>query len=241
MEMFARKSTPEEIRARFDNDVERFSKLEVGQNVAIDSVLCLELVAKAAARCTPHARRVLDIGCGAGNFTIRLKHELDFSEVTFVDLSAPMLTRAAERAAELGLQVETIQTDMRLLELPEESCDVILAGATLHHLRGDEEWELMFRKMVAALKPFGSLWIFDLISHEIPAVHSVQWHRYRDYLLTLGDEDFVRKIFGYIEQEDTPRPVTYQLDLLRRSGLSHVDILHKNAAFAALGGVKLPQ
>src|SRR5262245_11550706 len=31
-----RKSTPEEIRARFDNDVERFSNLETGQSAAID-------------------------------------------------------------------------------------------------------------------------------------------------------------------------------------------------------------
>lgn len=135
------KSTPEEIRERFDKDVERFSKLEVGQSVAIDSVLCLEIIARAAARTTPQAQRVLDIGCGAGNFTLRLKGELDFSQVTFVDLSAPMLERAKQRATEAGIDADTIQIDMRELDLEAESYDVILVGATLHHLREEDRKE----------------------------------------------------------------------------------------------------
>jgi len=45
-------------------------------------------------------------------------------------------------------------------------------------------------------------------------------------------------VFGYIEQEDTPRSLTYQLELLARVGFVRVDVLHKNACFAAFGGVK---
>jgi hypothetical protein len=39
------KSTVQEIRERFDKNVERFSNLEVGQSAQIDSPLALELVA----------------------------------------------------------------------------------------------------------------------------------------------------------------------------------------------------
>ena len=45
-------------------------------------------------------------------------------------------------------------------------------------------------------------------------------------------------VFGHIEQEDTPRSLTYQLELLERVGFTPVDVLHKNACFAAFGGVK---
>jgi tRNA (cmo5U34)-methyltransferase len=45
-------------------------------------------------------------------------------------------------------------------------------------------------------------------------------------------------VFAYIEKEDSPRPLTYQLDLLRRVGFSGVDVVHKNSCFAAFGGVK---
>jgi tRNA (cmo5U34)-methyltransferase len=39
-------------------------------------------------------------------------------------------------------------------------------------------------------------------------------------------------------REDSPRPVTYQLDLLRSVGFKTVELLHKNSCFAAFGGIK---
>ena len=41
-----------------------------------------------------------------------------------------------------------------------------------------------------------------------------------------------------IDLEDSPRPVTFQMDLLRQVGFHHVELLHKNACFAAFGALK---
>ena len=46
-----RKSTTDEIRERFDNDVERFSCLETGQVATIDAPLAMELITIAAIGC----------------------------------------------------------------------------------------------------------------------------------------------------------------------------------------------
>ena len=234
------KSTIEEIRARFDADVERFSNLETGQTATIDSALCLELVAKAAAAVTPHATHVLDTGCGAGNFTLRLRQELPFAAVTLLDLSQPMLTRAAERATAAGLTATTIQADVREAAFAPQSFDIILAGAVLHHLRTDAEWEQTFAKLHAWLRPGGSLWIFDMVAHEHPAIEAFQQQRWIDYLTNHGGPDYAAKVTAYVEKEDTPRPLTYQTELLRRAGFATVDVLHKNAAFAAFGGTIPP-
>ena len=59
------KSTVEEIRQRFDADVERFSNLETGQSATVDAPLAMAMVAEAAPATTPHARHVLDVRCGA--------------------------------------------------------------------------------------------------------------------------------------------------------------------------------
>src|SRR5215470_6017622 len=91
------KSTVQQIRERFDKDVERFSNLETGQSAQIDSPIALELVALSAAATTPHASALLDVGCGAGNFTLKLLQRLPRLDVTLVDRSRPMLDRAVDR------------------------------------------------------------------------------------------------------------------------------------------------
>ena len=46
------KSTPEAIKQRFDNDVERFSNLQTGQTATIDAPLAMELITQAAVHTT---------------------------------------------------------------------------------------------------------------------------------------------------------------------------------------------
>jgi len=42
----------------------------------------------------------------------------------------------------------------------------------------------------------------------------------------------------YIDKEDSPRSVTYQIGLMRKVGFTSVEVLHKNSCFAAFGGIK---
>ena len=233
------KSTVEQIRARFDNDVERFSNLETGQTATVDAPLALELIARAAAAVTPRAAQVLDIGCGAGNYTLKLLQFLPGLDVTLVDLSRPMLERALERVtpATTGT-VAAVSADIRDLELGRERFDIILASAVLHHLRTDDEWRGVFAKCHDALRGGGSLWISDLVRHADPRVQALMWERYGEYLTRFKDEAYRDKVFAYIEAEDTPRPLLFQLDLLRQVGFGAVEVLHKNSCFAAFGAIK---
>jgi len=233
------KSTVEQIRQRFDNDVERFSNLETGQSATIDAPLVLDLITAVAAATNPNAAHVLDIGCGAGNYTVKLLQRLPDLNVTLIDLSKPMLDRALQRLSPLTTgNIAAWQDDIRHIALEPDSFDIILAAAVFHHLREDAEWEAVFGKCYAALKPGGSLWISDLITHDDPAVQAAMWQRYGEYLTQLKDETYRDQVFGYIEQEDTPRPLLYQLHLLKQVGFRSVEVLHKNAMFAAFGALK---
>ncbi|MEM7112580.1 MAG: class I SAM-dependent methyltransferase [Chloroflexota bacterium] len=239
MQPFSKKSTVAQIRHRFDNDVERFSNLQTGQSSTIDAPITLDLIMQAAATNNPDATASLDIGCGAGNYTLKLLQALPDLNVTMIDLSQPMLDRARERVSQATVgTITTHHADIRELTLGEEQFDVIMAAAVLHHLRGDEEWEAVFSKLYRALKPGGSFWISDLIQHSTPAIQAMMWQRYGDYLTSLKDEAYRDHVFAYVEQEDSPRPIMFQLDLLRQVGFSQVEILHKNSSFAAFGAIK---
>jgi tRNA (cmo5U34)-methyltransferase len=227
------KSTIGQIRERFDNDVERFSKLETGQQATIDAPLVLEIVAQTAATHLQAQGRLLDLGCGAGNFTLSVLSRVSPLDCTLVDLSQPMLERARERvgAATSGT-VETAQADMRDLDFGENSFDTILAGAVLHHLRDERDWREMFQHLHKWLRPGGLLFVADLVVFDDPAVHALMWQRYGSYLESLGGAEYRQKVFDYIDQEDSPRSLKFQMDLLREFGFQNYDILHRNSVFA---------
>jgi tRNA (cmo5U34)-methyltransferase len=233
------KSSVEAIKSRFDQDVERFSSLDAGQTTTIDGPLTMSLIAQAAVKVTPHIQRVLDIGCGAGNNTLKLLQSTSPFDCDLVDLSRPMLERAQQRIGDVNTgRIRSYQGDFRSLDLPAGAYDIILAAAVLHHLRDEQDWEATFAKIYHLTAPGGSVWITDLVSHEISAVQAMMWQRYGDYLRELGGQTYQENVFAYIDREDSPRPVTYQLELLKKVGFTQVDLLHKNANFAAFGAVK---
>ncbi|MEL7263820.1 MAG: hypothetical protein AAFP69_03270 [Planctomycetota bacterium] len=85
---------------------------------------------------------------------------------------------------------------------------------------------------------FSSLDTGQAATIDAPLAMALMWQRYGDYLVSIGDEAYRDKVFQYTDREDSPRPVTYQLDLLRSVGFSSVDLLHKNSCIEAFGAIK---
>jgi len=233
------KSTVAEIKARFDNDVERFSNLDTGQLSTIDAKISLELITEAAKRIVPNAENLLDIGCGAGNYALMMLSKVPNLNCTLVDLSKPMLDKAFERVSEKTTNHVTIlQGDIREVGLKENHFDIILAGAVLHHLRDNTDWETTFLKLYSLLKPGGCLMISDLITQDTELLNEYTWERYGNYLEESGGNEYRQKVLDYVAKEDSPRSMNYQLDLMKQVGFRSVEILHKNMCFGAFGGIK---
>jgi len=233
------KSTTTEIRERFDKDVERFSNLDSGQVSTIDAKISLELITEAARRIRPDAQNLLDIGCGAGNYTLMMLSKMKNLNCTLVDLSKPMLDKAYERVSQVTeKKTEIIQGDIREIHLMEDHFDIILAGAVLHHLRDDADWDFVFRKLFSILKSGGCLMISDVVTQDIETLNQYIWEKYGDYLENLGGKEYRQKVLDYVSKEDSPRSLNYQLELMKKIGFRHTEILHKNLCFAAFAGVK---
>lgn len=233
------KSSIKEIKDRFDQDVERFTSLETGQTSTVDATLSLDLISEAAWHLCPNAKDLLDVGCGAGNYSLKLLEKLPNLNISLVDLSPAMLSKAFERVSPATQgTVSTICEDIKNLNQDKDRFDILVAGAVLHHLREESEWVHVFSTFHKLLRPGGVLLISDLVVHTLKPINQLIWDRYKSYLKTLGGEDYQKHVFAYIQQEDSPRSYEFQQKLLLDAGFNYVEILHKNLCFATFCAIK---
>ena len=94
----------------------------------------------------------LELGCGTGFFLLNLKLAgvLDKGHVT--DLSPGMVEVAQRNAAALGFDVEGRVADAESIPYPDDSFDLVVGHAVLHHI---PDVELALREVLRVLKPGG--------------------------------------------------------------------------------------
>jgi ubiquinone/menaquinone biosynthesis C-methylase UbiE len=98
--------------------------------------------------------RSLEIGSGTGYFTLNLMQDGVIESATCTDISPGMLETLEGNAAQLGLTVETAACDAAALPFEDESFDLVLGHAVLHHL---PDLEQAFAEFWRVLAPGGTL------------------------------------------------------------------------------------
>jgi SAM-dependent methyltransferase len=78
--------------------------------------------------------RSLEIGAGTGYFSLNLLQTGVVSHATCTDISPGMVATLAANAQRLGLEVRTARADAESLPFADESFDLVLGHAVLHHL-----------------------------------------------------------------------------------------------------------
>ena len=111
--------------------------------------------------CLGLRKNVLDVGCGTGRFSSKLKGQCD--HVLGIDISTAMINKALKTHA--GLQnLEFVQGDYLYTEFEPESFDAIISIATVHHM----DFRRFLETAKHDLKPGGQLIILDLYQRTTP-------------------------------------------------------------------------
>jgi SAM-dependent methyltransferase len=105
---------------------------------AIGEEQVLTKLAKALGTQPGHYRRALEIGAGTGYFSLNLLRAGVVEQSTATDISSGMLQQLDSTADRLGLVVETVCANAEQLPFEDESFDLVLGHAVLHHLPGLE-------------------------------------------------------------------------------------------------------
>lgn len=98
--------------------------------------------------------RSLEIGAGTGYFTLNLLQAGVVEAATCTDISPGMLAQLADNARRLGLNVATLQADAESLPFPDESFDIVLGHAVLHHV---PDLRRAFAEFARVLRPGGRI------------------------------------------------------------------------------------
>lgn len=187
------------------------------------------LAAEAALAASPKAKRVLGLGTPDDEANSKLSETMgDNCEVVWFG-GGPHKdddgeVKSSETTQETG---QSNAKDFLEAKLEEGEYDVVFANTVFHQLENDTDWHAAFSKAYRILAPGGSFWIFEEVSHEARGV--------RDLLRHSAEADEPSR---EDESKAFPRPVTFQLELLRKVGFDHVDLLHKDANFAVFGAVR---
>ena len=117
---------------------------------------------------------VLDIGCGIGGADLVLAGELG-ARVTAIDIEAPLLARARERAERAGLadRIEYRQVEPGPLPFADASFDHVFTSGVLIHV---EDKPAMLADIRRVLRPGGWLLAYDWMKGEAPlSEHMYRW------------------------------------------------------------------
>jgi ubiquinone/menaquinone biosynthesis C-methylase UbiE len=97
----------------------------------------------------------LEIGSGTGYFSLNLVQLGVIERLTATDISPGMLERLAGTAEALGLEnVTTVETEAEVLPFEDESFDLVLGHAVLHHIPDLDKAFAEFRRV---LRPGGMI------------------------------------------------------------------------------------
>jgi ubiquinone/menaquinone biosynthesis C-methylase UbiE len=98
--------------------------------------------------------RVLEIGAGTGYFSLNLMQAGVVADATCTDISPGMLSALGENAKRLGLDVRAARADAESLPFADQSFDLVLGHAVLHHI---PDLERAFSEFNRVLRPGGRI------------------------------------------------------------------------------------
>ena len=113
--------------------------------------------------------RVLEIGCGTGNITQRMKRAQPGAQLTGIDPDPRALTRAGRKFGN-GAGVRFDRGYAQELPYADESFDRVLSSMMLHHLDDDVKAAAV-AEAFRVLRPGGSMHVVDIVGPHGASAH----------------------------------------------------------------------
>jgi trans-aconitate 2-methyltransferase len=177
-------------------------------------------------------RRVVELGCGTGNLSVRLAARFPDAAITFIDAAPEMIdvTRSrigrlavAARATFLAARFE----DLDLLHEAPGDVDLVVSCISLHHVADKAR---LYRGLAGAIAPGGTFRFADQIRGATDATHEANWNGWLAFCRAPGNctETEIDSLVAHAEAHDHYVPLEEHFALLRSAGFTHPDCIWRH-------------
>jgi tRNA (cmo5U34)-methyltransferase len=175
------------------------------------------------------ATRILDLGCGTGNLTLRLAANHPAAAITAVDAAPEMTALTAERMGAAGAadRLRTIIGRFEDLSFPAGSFDLVTSCISLHHVRDKAD---LYRRIHGWLVPGGTFRFADQLRGGTEELHSINWARWLEFCRRPGgcSEAEVQSLLDHAAAHDHYTPLAEHFGLLSGAGFAGLDCVWRN-------------
>lgn len=177
------------------------------------------------------APRVLELGCGTGNLSLRLAARFPAARITFVDASPEMVELTRARLAEAHPAVAErgtfVVSRFEDLEIEDAAFGLVTSAISLHHVVDKGALFRAIRRMLAA---GGTFRFADQMWGATEANAALNWQRWLQFCRQPGNctEDEIASLVEHAGQHDHYVSVTEHLHLLEEAGFTQVDCVWRH-------------
>ncbi|MBN1802262.1 MAG: class I SAM-dependent methyltransferase [Candidatus Lokiarchaeota archaeon] len=180
----------DEIRARFDKDAPVYD-FDIVRLIPYYEKMLNTTIKSIPFNPTENIR-ILDLGCGTGNLTRKVKLAFPNSKITCLDNSPQMVEQAREKLKEFD-EITFLIQDFNELSF-QENYNVIISSLALHHLVSDDEKKCIYRKIYHSLNNKGVFLNFDNLLGSNDSVQKQYLTEWTDFLRKSFPEEHMRSI-----------------------------------------------
>ena len=185
------------------------------------------------------ADRVLELGCGTGNFSLALAARYPSATITMVDAAQEMIEVTRDRIAAahpaVASRARYVTTKFEDLAL-DDGFDLIASCISLHHVRDKQPLFAALRRM---LSPGGRLCFADQMRADPEDVNQRNWDAWLAFCRLPGNctEAEIEQLVEHAGAHDHYETVAQHLGILGRAGFRELDCLWRSGMWAIVTAI----
>jgi tRNA (cmo5U34)-methyltransferase len=177
------------------------------------------------------ASRILELGCGTGNLSLRLAARFADAAISFVDASPEMVDLTRDRIARhhpgVLARASFVTARFEALEIASGSFDLITSCISLHHVIDKRS---LYQRLFTLLSPGGTFRFADQLAGSSPFNHDLNWRQWLEFCRESShcSEAEIQSLLDHAAVHDHYTPLDEHFDLLRAAGFTQLDCVWRN-------------